>query len=132
MRSSGTSYVAACGVAVQRVDHARRVVDFALGAQAMVERFNVQNGTDVVVRAGIESGTVRSGLVGQKDVVYNLWGDAVDLAYRLRMSPGDPGIFVTDEVKDRLANAYAFESAGTVPAGGLERTVWRVLTRGDS
>lgn len=127
VRSAGTSYVASSGLVLQRVDHVRRVVDFALDVAGMTERFNSQHGASLVMRAGVHTGDVRSGLVGRSDVVYNLWGEAVNLAYRLRTAAGEAGIYVTDDVKDQLGGAYAFEQAGTVADGASESPVWRVL-----
>ncbi len=132
VRSVGTGYVASSGLVVQRVDHARRVVDFALGVADMVQRFNSQHGSRLVVRAGINSGAVRSGLVGRSDVVYNLWGDAVDLAYRVRTVAGAPGIYVTDEVKQRLTGGYEFTRTGTVTENDSTVPVWRLRGGGDS
>ncbi len=125
VRSSGTSFVASSGLVVQRVDHVRRVVDFAIEVAAMVDRFNAQNNASLLLRAGVDTGEVRSGLVGGGDVVYNLWGDAVSLAHRIRTAAGDAGIYVTDDVKERLAGAYAFEQAGTVVVDGVEKSVWQ-------
>jgi class 3 adenylate cyclase len=132
VRSDGTSYVASSGLVVQRVDHVRRVVDFAVEVAGMVERFNVQQGTKLIMRAGVDTGDVRSGLVGGGDVVYNLWGDAVSLAHRIRTAAGEAGIYVTDAVKERLAGAYAFEQVGTVTADGAEKPVWRLQREGAS
>lgn len=127
VRSDGTSYVASSGLVVQRVDHVRRVVDFTADVAAMVERFNSQHGASLIMRAGVDSGEVRSGLVGGGDVVYNLWGDAVNLAHRVRTTVGDAGIYVTDVVKERLDGAYAFEQVGTVMIDASEKPVWRLL-----
>lgn len=130
VRSVGTGYVASSGLVVQRVDHARRVVDFALGVADMVQRFNSQHGSRLVVRAGINSGAVRSGLVGRSDVVYNLWGDAVDLAYRVRTVAGEPGIYVTDEVKQRLTGGYEYTRSGTLTEDDGAVPVWRLRSGG--
>lgn len=130
VRSSGTSFVASSGLVVQRVDHVRRVVDFAIEVAAMVERFNTQNEASLVLRAGVDCGDVRSGLIGRSDVVYNLWGDAVSLAYRVRTVAGDAGIYVTDSIRERLAGAYSFEQVGTVNSDEGEYPVWRLVGRG--
>ncbi len=132
VRSSGTSFVASSGLVVQRVDHVRRVVDFAVEVAAMVDRFNSQNDASLTLRAGADTGEVRSGLVGGGDVVYNLWGDAVSLAHRIRTESGDAGIYVTDDVKERLAGTYAFEQVGTVVVDGSEKAVWRLQPGGTS
>ncbi len=128
VRSVGTGYVASSGLVVRRVDHVRRVVDFALAVGEMVQRFNSANGASLSVRAGVNTGSVRSGLVGRNDVVYNLWGDAVELAHRVRTASGDPGIYVTDEVKQRLGSGYAFTQSGTVTEGDTTTPVWSVST----
>lgn len=130
VRSAGTSYVASSGLVVQRVDHVRRVVDFAIEIAAMVERFNTQNESSLILRAGIDTGDVRSGLVGRSDVVYNLWGDAVSLAYRVRTAAGDAGVYVTDDVKERLGGTYAFENVGTIQDDAGEKAVWRLMLGG--
>ncbi|SDK52461.1 Adenylate cyclase, class 3 [Nocardioides sp. YR527] len=123
VRSVGTGYIGSSGLIVQRVDHVRRVADFAVDVARMVERFNVTNGANLVLRAGVHTGDVRGGLVGQGDMVYNLWGEAVDLAYRVRTIAGEAGIYVTDEVKNQLSSAYDFEKVGTID----DRPVWQVV-----
>lgn len=132
VRREGTSFVASSGLVVQRVDHVRRIVDFAVEVAGVVERFNAQNNASLLLRAGVDTGEVRSGLVGGGDVVYNLWGDAVSLAHRVRTAAGDAGIYVTDDVKERLAGAYAFEQAATVTVDGTEKSVWRLQREGTS
>lgn len=130
VRSSGTSFVMSSGLVVQRVDHARRAADFAVGVAGALERFNAQNGSSLTLRSGIDTGPVRSGLLGQDGVVYNLWGEAVNLAYRLRSVAGEPGVYVSDAVKDQLVGAYAVEPAGTISKGSAEGQVWRLITEG--
>lgn len=130
VRSSGTSYVASSGMVVQRVDHVRRVVDFAIEVAAVVDRFNTQHDAELVLRAGVDTGDVRSGLVGSSDVVYNLWGEAVNLAFQVRTVAGQAGIYVTEAVKDRLGGAYTFEQVGTVLEGDTATSVWRLAVRG--
>ncbi|MCW2758459.1 MAG: hypothetical protein JWO46_2205 [Nocardioidaceae bacterium] len=126
VRSVGAGYVASSGLVVQRVDHARRVVDFALAVAAMVERFNSQHGSALTLRAGVDSGGVRSGLVGSGDVVYDLWGEAVELAYRVRGNADRPGIYVTERVKQRLGSGFVFEQAGSVTEADATVSVWKV------
>jgi class 3 adenylate cyclase len=126
VRSVGTGYVGSSGLVVRRVDHARRVVDFSVDVAKMVERFNSTYGARLALRAGVHTGAVRSGLV-TGDMVYNLWGEAVDLAYRVRTVAGGPGIYLTDDVRQRLGTAYRFEEAGTL-AGDTPTPVWRVVT----
>lgn len=132
VRSAGTGYVATSGLVAQRVDHTRRVVDFALEVQDMVNRFNLTNSAELTLRAGVGTGDVRSGLVGRTDVVYDLWGEAVNLAYRVQDAGGGTGIFVTNQIYERLSEAYTFESAGAISTSSGDRPVWRLVPGADA
>lgn len=126
VRTTRAGYLASCGLAVPRVDSARRMVDFAVELQRILERFGVAHGVNLTLRAGIDTGTVTSGLVGQSHVAYDLWGDAVSLAFQVQADHEEPGIFVTQAVVERLAETVAVRDRGfIVTAGGAQR-VWQV------
>ena len=126
VRTLRGGYLASSGLIVPRVDNVRRSVDFAREMRAVVARFNAQNGTDIELRAGVDTGTVTSGLVGRTSLAYDLWGDAVSLAYRVRSVTGEPGIFVSQEVRDRLQDSIVFVEAGTIELRGTKQSVWRI------
>ncbi|WP_172398827.1 adenylate/guanylate cyclase domain-containing protein [Gordonia sp. i37] len=105
-------FLTCCGLTVPRVDHTDRSTRFALDVQATVRRLNAQFGTEFALRAGIDSGAVSAGLVGSRSMVYELWGEALELAYRVHAATGSPGIFVSDRVHDTLAQTYPFTEAG--------------------
>ena len=67
-----------------------------------------------------------SGLVARTSLAYDLWGDAVSLAYRVRSVTGDPGIYVSQAVRDRLQDSSSFTQAGTVELRGKTQSVWRI------
>ncbi|GAA3633125.1 adenylate/guanylate cyclase domain-containing protein [Microbacterium awajiense] len=128
VRSTRQSYLASCGLVTPRVDNARRAVEFAIELDEIVERYSAQQGVDLSVRAGLDSGRVTSGLIGRARVVYDMWGDAVNLAFRVQGDSHEPGIYLTQRVADRLP-----ESLPVAPAGDLEtqsgpQRVWRVAT----
>ncbi|WP_243228616.1 adenylate/guanylate cyclase domain-containing protein [Microbacterium sp. CIAB417] len=126
VRTLRGGYLASSGLAVPRVDNVRRSVEFARGLRDAVERFNAQNGSSIAIRAGVDSGTVTSGLVARTNLAYDLWGDAVNLAYRVRSVTGEPGIFVSQTVRDRTQELFTYVEAGTVEAQGRTETVWKV------
>jgi class 3 adenylate cyclase len=97
-------------------------VDFAVEMQQIVDRFNAANGTALQVRVGVDAGTVSSGLVGRENVAYDLWGDAVDVANAIHATAGEPGVFVSDRVYERLRDTASYEQAGAMPDG---TAVWR-------
>ncbi|WP_186329509.1 adenylate/guanylate cyclase domain-containing protein [Agrococcus jejuensis] len=126
VRTLRGGYLASVGLEVPRVDNARRAVDFGIEMRAVVERFNAQHGTKVALRAGVDTGTVTSGLVARTNLAYDLWGDAVSLAYKVRTVTGEPGVYVSDAVHDRLRDTVEFTNVGTVDVAGTAKSVWRV------
>lgn len=118
--------LATCGLVVPRVDHASRTIAFAKDIIEILENFNDQHGSDLSIRVGIDSGPVTSGLVGERSTVYALWGEAVDLAHRVREATRSPGIFVSDRVRDSVVGIYQFSEAGTIAGPAGTEKVWRL------
>ncbi|MET0966766.1 MAG: adenylate/guanylate cyclase domain-containing protein [Nakamurella sp.] len=126
VRTLRGGYLASSGLIVPRVDNIRRAVDFARELRTVVQRFNSQNGTEIDLRAGIDTGTVKSGLVGRSSLAYDLWGDAVSLAYRVRSITGQPGIFISQAVRERMPENLPVSQAGTLDLRGTSQPVWRI------
>lgn len=126
VRTLRSGYLASCGLIVPRVDSARRTVDFAVELSRIVERFNAQHDANVSLRAGIDSGTVTSGLVGKASIAYDMWGDAVNVANRVQALAGKPGIFLTQRVRDKLPDTTGLSEVSTVEIRGTSQTVWQV------
>ncbi|MES1212694.1 MAG: adenylate/guanylate cyclase domain-containing protein, partial [Leifsonia sp.] len=126
VRSTRQGYLASCGLVVPRVDNARRAVMFAIDMQQIVEHFGAQQGVKLAIRAGIDTGTVSSGLVGRSKVVYDLWGDAVSLAFRLQGGASEAGVFVTQRVVDKIADQLPFTDSGIVSTPSGNQRVWRI------
>jgi class 3 adenylate cyclase len=126
VRTTRQGYLASCGLSVPRVDHARRSVEFALEMQRIVDRFGAQHGADLSARVGMDTGRVTSGLVGRSHVVYDLWGDAVSLAFRLQGGANEAGVFVTQRVVDKLPDSLPFTDSGVVETRSGHQRVWRI------
>jgi class 3 adenylate cyclase len=118
--------LATCGLVVPRVDHASRIIAFAKEVTEILDSFNDQNGAELTVRIGIDSGPVNSGLVGQRSTIYALWGEAVDLAHRVHAATRTAGIFVSDRVHDATLDIYTFSEAGVITGASGPEKVWRL------
>ena len=101
-------------------------VEFATSLRDVLDRFNAQYGTSIGLRAGVDTGSVTSGLIARTSLAYDLWGDAVNLAYRVRSVSGDPGIYVSQRVHERTSELIDYTEAGTVEVRGKAETVWKV------
>jgi class 3 adenylate cyclase len=126
IKTIGDGYMAVCGVSTPRLDHARRMVDFALEQLRIVHEFERGHGFGLDVCIGVHSGPLVAGVVGRRKFLYDVWGDTVNRASRLR-GVAEPGeIRVSEEVEEKLKDLYAFEPV----QGGAEGNVtWR-LRRG--
>lgn len=97
-------------------DGCARVCRFALDLMKAVQGFNdagPQHG-QVTLRVGISCGSVVAGVVGTKRYLFDVWGDAVNVAARMEQH-GVPGqIQVTQAVVHNAGNDFSFESRGTV------------------
>lgn len=126
VRTTRQGYLASCGLSVPRVDHARRTVDFAIEIQTILARFGAQHGAELNVRAGLDSGTVTSGLVGRAHISYDLWGDAVNLAFNLQRGTNEAGIFLTERVVERLSDTSDLLPVGDLETSSGVQRVWRI------
>lgn len=124
VRNLHNGFLATCGLVTPRVDHASRTAAFAVELVEIIDLFNEQHGSRLGVRIGIDSGPVSSGLIGQRSKIYDLWGEAVDLAHRVHASTTRPGIFVSDRVHDSLTAFHSFTEEGQVSGADGTETVW--------
>lgn len=126
VRTTRAGYLASCGLTIPRVDNARRMVDFAMELERIAERYGGKHGASLSIRAGVDTGTVTSGLVGQSHIAYDLWGDAVNLAYQLQGTNRESGIFLTQQVVDRMPDTVHVRDWGFVNTATGPQKVWRV------
>jgi adenylate cyclase len=68
------------------------------------------------VRIGIHTGPVIAGIVGRRKFIYDVWGDAVNIAARMEAAGEAGRINVSAEVYERTRLLFDFESRGSVEA----------------
>jgi class 3 adenylate cyclase/type IV secretory pathway VirB2 component (pilin) len=81
---AGDSYMCVCGLPEQTHAHAERMADFALGMFAAVERACELTGANLQIRVGMHSGTVTAGVLMGERSRFQLFGDTVRAAMRVR------------------------------------------------
>lgn len=126
VKTIGSSYMAVSGLSVPRLDHARRIIDFAKDMLRIVRRFNQDRNTNLQLRIGVNSGSVVAGIVGRDKFIYDLWGDTVNIANQLRLQGKWNTIQVTQNVHNRIAEFIEdFEPTEDLETSGKGRVeVW--------
>jgi class 3 adenylate cyclase len=103
VKMTGGKYYAVCGTETAHIDHTQRTLTFAVQLRDALSRFGLDNDLPVRISAGIDSGTVTVGLIGDSRLVYDLWGDAVDRAAMLSRVARSGEILMTKAAKERTA-----------------------------
>lgn len=126
VRPVRNGFLGSCGLTVPRLDNVRHAVDFALECSRIIERFNGETNLNLGVRVGIDTGEVSSGLLGEAEPIFDMWGRAVTLSHQIKNGVTEPGIYVSSRVYDVLGDAMAFTSAGTIEFNGVPEPIWRL------
>jgi adenylate cyclase len=132
IKTIGDAYLAVGGLPLPKPDHAEAVAEMALGMIEAIASFSNLQGEPLSLRVGINTGSVVAGVIGQKKFIYDLWGDAVNIASRMEDS-GLPGrIQVTAQTYELLQERYEFEERGilSVKGRGEMMTYWLVGRKG--
>ncbi len=129
IKTIGDSYMVAGGLPTPRNDHAEAMAEMALDMQEEIQRFQRELGQCFNLRIGMNTGPVVAGVIGTKKFIYDLWGDAVNIASRME-SQGEMGkIQVTTATKNLLNGKYAFEERGLIDVKGRGEMVTYWLTK---
>lgn len=119
IKTIGDAYMAAAGLPVPAADHADRLAGMALDMIVAAERISKEHGVDIALRIGIASGPVLAGVIGAKRLIYDVWGDTVNLASRLEGQSQPQSILVSELTQARLGNAYLLEPHGSIDVKGF-------------
>jgi adenylate cyclase len=118
IKTIGDCYMAAAGIPVPREDHARALANVGLDMLEAVSPNGAVADLGLGLRIGINSGPVVAGVIGRKRFLYDLWGDAVNIAGRMQ-TQGTPGrIQVTRSTYELLKDEFVLEPRGTIEIKG--------------
>ncbi len=127
IKTIGDAYMAAGGLPLPRPDHAEAIAELALDLMAEIDKFNRAYNTSIQLRIGISTGSVVAGVIGRWKFTYDLWGDTVNLAFRLE-SLGQPGtIQVSGLTYQRLKDKYQFDGGRSIDIKGRGTELAHIL-----
>jgi len=128
IRTIGDSYMIAAGVPRGRPDHAQALARMALEMRDYISTHTF-NGQRVSFRIGINSGSMIAGVIGRRKFVYDVWGDAVNIASRMESHGLGGAVQITQTTYELIKDEFVCEPRGTVNVKGKgEMDVWLVVS----
>lgn len=128
IRTIGDNYMVAAGVPRPRSDHALVLAKMALDMNDYIQNFPSINGQQIEFRIGINSGPVVGGVIGRKKFVYDLWGDAVNIASRMESQGVPRKIQITGTTYQIIKDRFICEQRGMISVKGRgEQITWFLL-----
>ncbi|HBB31876.1 MAG TPA: PAS domain-containing protein [Cyanobacteria bacterium UBA8803] len=131
IKTIGDAYMVVGGLPMPMPNHAEAIAQMALDMQQAIHHFQAKHGESFEIRIGINTGSVVAGVIGIQKFIYDLWGDAVNVASRMESS-GVPGkIQVTATTYERLQDKFEFEPRGAIAVKGKGEmmTYWLTGTK---
>ncbi|GBO55001.1 adenylate cyclase [Pseudanabaena sp. lw0831] len=114
IKTIGDAYMVVGGLPTARSDHAEAIAEMALAMQKSISNFNRGDDTPFRLRIGINTGAVVAGVIGIRKFIYDLWGDAVNVASRMESHGLAGGIQVTQTTYELLKDKYNFWHRGKI------------------
>ncbi|XP_073793846.1 adenylate cyclase type 9 isoform X2 [Danio rerio] len=127
IKTIGATYMAASGLNGQQCQeqphphaHLCALFDFALEMMRVVDDFNKNMlGFKFKLRIGFNHGPLTAGVIGTTKLLYDIWGDTVNIASRMDSTGVECRIQVSEESHCVLSRMnYAFDYRGTVNVKG--------------
>ncbi len=130
IKTIGDAYMVAGGLPNERPDHAHAIMEMGLEMLQVIKKHKAWHGEAIELRIGINTGSVVAGVIGRQKFIYDLWGDAVNVASRMESNGLTDVIQVTAATYQRLQNDYVFEEREPIFVKGKgEMTTYLVKGR---
>jgi len=129
IKTVGDCYIVAAGLPNPRPDHARALAELAIEIQSVVKHHRLTE-HKVSFRVGIHTGPVVAGVIGQKKISYDLWGNTVNVASRMASNAPGGGIQITCQTRNALGDEFICVPRGKVFVKGKgEMEAWLLTGR---
>ncbi|XP_028978155.2 adenylate cyclase type 9 isoform X2 [Esox lucius] len=128
IKTIGATYMAASGLNAQQCvddshphsNHLRALFDFALEMMGVLDDFNKNMlGFGFKLRIGFNHGPLTAGVIGTTKLLYDIWGDTVNIASRMDSTGVECRVQVSEESHTALSGlGLEFDYRGTVNVKG--------------
>jgi len=122
IKTIGDAYMAAAGLETgAHIHYADAIASMALEMQAKIEEYRRRTAANIEIRIGIGTGPVVAGVIGKKKFIYDMWGDTVNVAFRMAADAPAGAIQMDSTTYRRLQQRFRFAQAQEVDIKGKGR-----------
>ena len=119
VKTIGDAYMAVAGAIVPTPKPAKAVVDFARYLVGATKDISREFGLDFKLHIGINTGPVVGGVIAGKKMLYDYWGDAINVASRLEGAAPPNGITVSQATYDATKDTCRYLPPRPVTLKGI-------------
>lgn len=118
IKTIGDAYICIAGVPVPFKNHHESAINAGIEFLKFLKTWNHKrkqnNQIEFNIRIGIHSGPICAGVVGSKKYIFDVWGDAVNVAQRMETNALPNTINISETTYSRTKEKYNFVSRGEV------------------
>lgn len=122
IKTIGYSYMAVCGLPMENKNHAQKMIEVAMEMRNFIQNYQqeriAENKPYFKIKIGLNSGEVVAGIVGIRKFAYDIWGDAVNTAARMKGRSEEGKINVSQATYELAKEQYDFEYRGELEIKG--------------
>ena len=118
IKTIGDAYMAVCGLPEENENHAQNLLLCAQDFIAYLQERNKTAETKWNIRIGIASGSVIAGIVGIKKYIYDIFGDTVNTAFRMKTLSKENELKISPDTYKLVEGKFNFEAQKPVEVKG--------------
>jgi adenylate cyclase len=130
IKTVGDAYLVAGGLEGDHMDYVDRTANMALDMIEIARSDAGLRGHGLQLHVAIATGPVIAGVIGSKRFMYDVWGDTVNIAFRLTGEAANDTIVVDKTTYRRLGQRYRFEDEREVKVKGKDvMSIYRLVEK---
>ncbi|MBX2805423.1 MAG: adenylate/guanylate cyclase domain-containing protein [Hyphomicrobiales bacterium] len=119
IKTVGDAYMVVSGAPKPVADHQARIASLALRLREVIPAIAKDHGVQLELRIGIASGPIIGGVIGRRKLVFDIWGDTVNLAARLESHGVAGRIQMSSHLAEHLSERFIVESRDEIDLKGF-------------
>jgi class 3 adenylate cyclase len=104
-----------------QIHYADAIARMAVEMQQQMSDYRARTGNEINLRIGIGTGPVIAGVIGKKKFIYDMWGDTVNVAFRMAADAYSGAIQCDQMTHRRLQHRFRFDDMHEVEIKGKGR-----------